>query len=166
MVSDEIWLPIPGLEGRYEVSNHARVRSLSKWKRNGLIKQSEKVGYMTVKLYPGATEDNRTYLVHRLVLMAFVGPCPDGMEALHKNGVSTDNFLSNLRWGTHKDNMHDMQRHGAHRKAMDKRMSLTKEQVEFVRKNYRKIRQVDMARKLGAHRATIQRVHSGERYGN
>lgn len=45
--------------------------------------------------------------MHRLVLLAFVGPCPDGMEACHANDIPTDNRLANLRWGTHADNMRD-----------------------------------------------------------
>lgn len=45
--------------------------------------------------------------VHHLVLEAFVGPCPDGMEACHNNGNGLDNRLENLRWDTHDNNMYD-----------------------------------------------------------
>ncbi len=50
--------------------------------------------------------------VHRLVLEAFVGPCPPGMEGCHNNGDPWDNQLSNLRWDTHKNNMADAMSHG------------------------------------------------------
>jgi hypothetical protein len=42
--------------------------------------------------------------VHRLILEAFIGPRPEGMECCHRNGIKTDNRLSNLEWNTHKEN--------------------------------------------------------------
>lgn len=42
--------------------------------------------------------------IHQIVLEAFCGPCPDGMEVLHGNGIRTDNRLSNLRYGTRSEN--------------------------------------------------------------
>jgi len=50
--------------------------------------------------------------VHRLVLDAFVGPCPDGLEACHLDGDAGNNRVSNLRWDTSKANTDDMRRHG------------------------------------------------------
>ena len=50
--------------------------------------------------------------VHRLVLLAFVGPCPDGMQTCHQDGDRANNSLKNLRWGTGSDNMADAKRHG------------------------------------------------------
>lgn len=50
--------------------------------------------------------------VHRLVLEAFAGPCPPGMQACHINGVRSDNRISNLRWGTVKANANDREIHG------------------------------------------------------
>jgi len=42
--------------------------------------------------------------VHRLVLLAFKGPCPRGREACHKNGNGLDNRIKNLKWGTRSEN--------------------------------------------------------------
>lgn len=50
--------------------------------------------------------------VHRLVLEAFVGPCPEGMECRHLDGNPANNHVDNLRWGTHVDNMADRKAHG------------------------------------------------------
>lgn len=49
---------------------------------------------------------------HRLVLQAFVGPCPEGMEACHNNGNPADNRLENLRWDTPSSNALDKVKHG------------------------------------------------------
>lgn len=47
---------------------------------------------------------NKRYL-HRLVLEAFIGPCPKGLEGLHEDDDPANNRLVNLRWGTRSDNM-------------------------------------------------------------
>lgn len=52
------------------------------------------------------------FLVHRLVLLAFVGPCPEGCDGLHGPGGHTDNRLVNLYWGTPIQNMMDKYRDG------------------------------------------------------
>lgn len=54
----------------------------------------------------------KRYYVHQLVLLAFIGPCPNGMECCHNDGIKTNNDLSNLRWGTPKENGEDKIRHG------------------------------------------------------
>lgn len=50
--------------------------------------------------------------VHRLVLMAFVGPCPEGMEGCHNDGDASNNNLANLRWDTRQANFDDLKKHG------------------------------------------------------
>ena len=54
----------------------------------------------------------KTFTKHRLLLHAFVGPCPEKCEALHINGNKLDNRLENLRWGTRKENVADAIKHG------------------------------------------------------
>lgn len=54
----------------------------------------------------------KKYAAAHLVLLAFVGPCPDGMECCHNDGDCTNNRLLNLRWDTHSANMLDKRRHG------------------------------------------------------
>lgn len=45
--------------------------------------------------------------VHVLVLTAFVGPCPEGHEGLHRDDNPANNWLLNLRWGTRSENLYD-----------------------------------------------------------
>lgn len=73
-------------------------------------------GYLAVAIRPDGQRkhgDNpKTRYVHRLMLEAFVGPCPSGMVACHINDKRDDNRLENLRWGTHKSNSADALRNG------------------------------------------------------
>lgn len=68
-------------------------------------------GYRHVHLADG-DGGCRTEKVHRLVLAAFAGPCPPGMECRHLNGTRDDNRAKNLAWGTRRENCDDTIRHG------------------------------------------------------
>lgn len=118
----ERWLPVVGFEGRYEVSDRGRVRSTAavfpRWvngveqiyHRKEYVKKLTRhpAGYMYASLFDRQTGRENGYAkVHRLVLEAFVGPCPDGMEACHGNDVPGDNRLENLRWDTKRANHAD-----------------------------------------------------------
>lgn len=124
--SDERWRPIPGWEGYYEVSDQGRVRSVDRCLphahvgrqsvRGRVLKPAVRdTGHLVVTLrLPG---HKRLCRVHRLVLTAFRGTCPIGMEGCHNNGDPADNRLSNLRWGTPSSNKYDSVRHGTHANA-------------------------------------------------
>jgi len=96
--------PIPGFPG-YHVTNDGRVFSTRRTGRGkGIdapmrpkVARKDKHGYMRIEVID---ERGRrlTQFVHRLVLFAFVGPCPPGHTAEHKNGVRDDNRLENLCW--------------------------------------------------------------------
>lgn len=121
----EMWRPIPGYFGYYEASNLGRVRSLDRWIRasNGrrrfcpgqIMKQDTCQCYPKVGL--SANGSNKKWLVHRLILLAFVGECPVGMLCCHADDVATNNVLSNLRWDYPRANMLDSVRNGRHRNA-------------------------------------------------
>lgn len=110
--TQEVWKPIPGYEG-YEVSSLGSVKSLpgKQWGRfvrkttRILLGSKDKDGYHRVEIA------GKTVKVHRLVLLAFHGPC-NGLQSRHLNGKNDDNRSSNLRWGTAKENGFDKIVHG------------------------------------------------------
>lgn len=119
----ESWAPVVGYEGFYEVSNLGRVRSVEKRVRTArgtrlrpsVVRKlsANPRGYLTVNLSRGEA-GSRTQHVHTLVLSAFVGPRPEGMEARHLDGNPANNSIANLAWGTHSENNLDRVRHGTH----------------------------------------------------
>jgi hypothetical protein len=80
-------------------------RRLGEWRR--LKPTPQRRGHLAIWL---GRDDQR--FVHRLVLQAFVGPCPEGMECRHLDGNSANNRLENLAWGTCSENSADMVKHG------------------------------------------------------
>lgn len=117
----EEWRPIPGYEGKYEVSNEGRVRSLDRIghgtkprrvKGRILSPGVSAKGYASVYLFNGGNDTGRSWQVHALVLTAFVSERPPGMWGLHNDGNPRNNRVGNLRWGTPSDNVQDSLRHG------------------------------------------------------
>lgn len=135
----EEWRDIPGYVGYYQASNLGRIRSLVR-----LIQSKIDAGVRKEKrvLSPGHNLQGRCQVslcrdgmvrrkqVHRLVLEAFVGPCPVGMEACHgPDNDHRNNRLDNLRWDTKKANFGDAVALGT----MGKPKKLTQEQVDVIR---------------------------------
>lgn len=124
------------------------------WKR--LRPGSHRTGHLMVMLCPG----RHTKFVHRLVLEAFIGPCPEGMEACHNDGNCKNNCATNLRWDTSKANAADKIRHGViPRGEAHKRARLTDEGVRIIRAEIRAgMSHREIAKKLGVGKSTVTRV--------
>lgn len=107
---------IPGFPG-YRVGSDGSVWSCrtkagalkATWHRLRLSRR-RKQRYVTACFRVGPK--NHVRYVHRLVLELFVGPCPEGLEARHLNGIPFDNRVENLCWGTRLENVADRERHG------------------------------------------------------
>jgi len=110
----EIWKPVKGYEGIYEVSNTGIVRSLDRVVMNR--GRSYKVKGKTLKQYP----NNKGYLrvdlrkkgtskegkIHRLVAIHHLGGIDNEKGTVnHKDGIKTNNNAENLEWMTLKENM-------------------------------------------------------------
>lgn len=117
----ELWRPVVGHEADYEVSDLGRVRSLDRertfpnrygtpstrlFKGKLLSPYPNHNGYMIVNLWKARKMHARR--VHALVLEAFVGPRPPGMEGMHGDDDKTNNVLANLSWGTSGENKQQM----------------------------------------------------------
>lgn len=108
----EQWRAVVGHEGRYEISDQGRLRSIRRTSQLLIKGTQTHWGHTSVKLYRHG-KCTRTFL-HAVVLEAFVGPRPHGMESCHNNGNPADNRLANLRWDTKSANIKDVVKHGNH----------------------------------------------------
>ncbi|KDE14258.1 hypothetical protein N505_0105420 [Rhodococcus aetherivorans] len=120
----EMWRPVVGFEGAYEVSNEGQVRSIDRHVagRAGstrLIRgRALKPGTAKRGGYHYVILSGRTRYVHHLVLEAFIGPRPEGdTHTRHLNGNPQDNRVENLQWGTRSENFLDTVEHGMHNNA-------------------------------------------------
>ena len=166
----EIWNPVFGWEMFYEISNLGNVRSLQREGTTnfGLRKYGGKNvksfihgnGYLCVNLTKKDTR--KQYLVHRLVLESFIGQCPVGMEACHKDGNRLNANLSNLRWDTRSNNALDKRNHLTWQGGENCGTSKLKlEQVKFI-KNNKNIPTKILAENFDVSLNTIQRVKANQ----
>lgn len=102
--------------------------------------------------------------VHTLVLLAFVGQCPDGMEGCHNDGNHLNNSVGNLRWDTHKNNMADRNAHGTAPKGEKNPAAiLNRFKAAHIRlMNKCGLLQYEIALLFGVAKQTIQVICSGE----
>lgn len=182
-VDRENWRPVVGYEGLYEVSDWGRVRSVdrvirqkNRWGNVAPRRLSGKIlqptvdkgrfayGRLQVKLGGKSKREQRTRLVHHLVLEAFVGPRPEGTEAAHGDGNAANNRLANLRWATPLENAQDKRRHGtqlvgeAHHLA-----KISDNDARQIREFRGRETCENLARKYGISIAQVSRIQAGVR---
>lgn len=114
---EEEWRPVVGWEGLYEVSSHGRVRSLPRERETGHRKywpggvlRLTKVGSGHLVLTLRNAPRRQQVYVHRVVAEAFLEN-PDSLPIVrHLDDNPGDNRVSNLAWGTYKENTADRYR--------------------------------------------------------
>lgn len=151
---------IYGYAGQYEVDSNGSVFSMfSPWgqPQNKQLKGIKNTrGYLQVALYHPQTRKPKMFLVSRLVLAAFEGPCPNGWTASHLDNDRLNNTFSNLRWETMQDNNRRKKLHGTDRAKRDR---LTETERNFIHHFYHNLgyTQAAIAQTLGRTLTTVNR---------
>ncbi len=155
----ENWLNVVDFEGIYEVSNFGNIRSSKN-------KQLKKITIdSNGRPYLGLWKNNKQKIVrpHKLVLEAFVGKAPQGMECCHNDGNQQNSRLENLRWDTPKNNHADKLKHGTSNTGERCNWAkLTKAKVISIRADIRT--QKEIATEYGVQQSQISRIKNGVRW--
>lgn len=143
-MSTENWKPLPSFPSHFDISDKGRVKFKERtvlstsgrkrhWPERILPLIETSFGYWMVYLWVNGKM--RAKKVHSLVLETFVGPKPEGMQCRHLDGNRKNNELTNLRWGTQKENEADKTTHGTLMVGEKHHMSkLTNQQTAEIRK--------------------------------
>ncbi len=169
-MKNEIWKDIPSYEGKYQASTLGRIKSLER-----TIHSSNQVSSfdITIKariLQPGKRDKcghlsvvlnnpRKSFSVHQLVMLVFVGAPPSGCCVLHNNGNPADNRLSNLRYDTQSENIIDVFRQG---RAWKKLSAEDAEQIKFGL--YCKFSCRELGEMYGVAHQTISKIKNGVRF--
>ena len=156
MDNTETWEYAAGFEDFYEVSDHGRVRNLFTEK----LRKPSGAERRHVALF----KHGKRYevCIGVLVLTTFVGPRPQGMLGLHRDDNPTNNRLSNLYWGTGKENSADALKNGACRRGP---IWVTGDISRVLDLKAAGLGVMSITRYLGLSQHFISRVFHGERFG-
>lgn len=172
----EKWVAVKGYEGLYEVSNFGKVKSLRKISGTCFRKERElslnrlsKDGYVRIAL-------TKNYKVcetkmHRIVAEHFI-PNPLGKETVnHIDGNKLNNRVDNLEWADRHEQLVHAYNHKLKnpvRGCLNVSAKLTQQDVEYIRKNYKRQSTesgtVALAKKFGVTNVVIGNVLRGKTY--
>lgn len=171
-MTDEIWKPVPGYAGLYEISSLGRVKSVPHVRtvvRHGkTIQQDWKGRIMTTGAstgrYPKVNLSNNgkvtTHQVHGLVSSAFIGEKPSALQVCHGDGNKLNPSSDNLRYDTSAGNAADREAHGtAPIGEANPNAKLTEKKVIEIRKDLKTMMQKDVALKHDVPNATVGAIN-------
>lgn len=166
----ELWKPVEGYEGLYEVSSHGRVKALEKrvdsgkchrtWNEHILCTAIDSRGYVRTSLSKDG--HSKTVKIHRLVAEAFISNLDNLPQVNHKDGNKQNNNADNLEWCTQAENM----KHAYHMKLKvlngenNPSSKLSFNDVCYIRE-HKDLGSKALSDLFGVHRKTIQRIVSG-----
>ena len=177
-MSNEVWKPIVGYEGLYEISNLGVIKSLRRTVNKGKCHRTwgehfikygvDGCGYFRTNLAKDGV--NKTFKVHRLVAEAFI-PNPNNLpEVNHKDGNKQNNCVDNLEWCDRHHNMKHAVNIGLKKLhgEFNPGHKLTSEQVEFIKQSYiprhPEFGAVALGKRFGVHRKTISRITTNKNW--
>ncbi len=159
----EIWKDIPEYKNIYQVSNLGQVRSFCGSYLSPIIMKQElnSIGYYRVSLYKD--KKYKRYLVHRLVVAAFIGGISKDKVVNHKDANKTNNEINNLEIVTQSDNVKHSYKLGLQDKKGVKHhfAKLTDVKVKEIKINNKKLSSKELGIMYGVSRQTIADVIFG-----
>jgi len=175
---NETWRSIPSLSGYYEASDLGRIRSTERMvngysarggkpvkmrrKSNILSQNVRGCGYLYVCVCVDGKQAKEQ--VHKLVLMAFVGMRPEGMQACHGDGNQQNNRIDNLRWDTPSNNQSDRLIHGTDLRGENVKTSkLRPEHAAAIKGG---MKEKDALTAFGISRTQFYRIKRGEAWAH
>lgn len=167
---NEIWKPVKGYEGLYEISNYGRVKGMERVTKFGtqnkiyperILKPKRRKGLYSSYVLCN-TNGHKTIMIHRLVALHFI-PNPESKRCInHKDGNKENNHICNLEWVTHKENSKHARDTGLNKQVGNTctLSLLTSEQVLHIRAEYkpRVITQKYLSKKYNVATRTIAHI--------
>ena len=174
-IAKEIWKSIAGYSPDYEVSNLGRVRRITVKNRSVYKELEEPIiikplrtneGYFRLSLWKDGK--HKTFFVHRLVLLTFIGTPLPGQQAAHLDGNCGNNALENLTWATIVENYAHKYIHGTvpsgERNGFSK---LTDAKVRIIREKYKHgHRMANIAKEFSVSHSTVSLIVKGKRWAH
>lgn len=175
---EEVWKTVPGYEGLYEASTFGKVRSLPRTVYTQKTKIARRLPGLI--LHPMTDCDNRQQVslckdykvkvirVHKIILLTFIGPCPENQECCHNDGNASNNHLNNLRYDTGLANARDNVKHGkTNRGEKSPTSKLNANQVIEIRSSYAEGERTNqLAKRFGVGHQQISRIVKRERWAH
>ncbi len=154
-MSEEVWRDIPGYGGVYQASTLGRIRVVR------VLRAGHSRGRLTVAL--SKKRRARSFHVHTLVALTFLGPRPKGRVVAHGDGDAMNNRPANLRYATQRENYEDSVRHGtAYTGARHWKAKLTDHAVTAIRAACGE--QASIAEEHGIAQCTVSQIKSRRRW--
>lgn len=161
--ASEIFVPLKDYEGKYEVSNTGKIRSVKYKNRTGreLVVQPGN-GKWAYKFIHILDKENKSHteLLHRLIAKTFVSNPHNYPDVNHIDGDRNNNHANNLEWCTHEQNMHHAIREGRYTSygENNKQSKLTETQAREILALKGKFTGKEVAEKYGVHPTNVSMI--------
>ncbi|MBR0260777.1 MAG: NUMOD4 motif-containing HNH endonuclease [Selenomonadaceae bacterium] len=160
----EKWAWIPDYEGHYQESTYGRTKSFKKGKVR-IMKPFLQGDYLYVDLCKDGVQ--KTFQINRIVAENFISNPENKPEVNHIDGNKLNNFVGNLEWVTHSENIQHAFATGleeAKRGEHNWQASMTNETAKYIRDNPEGLTGVELAKKFGVSPKIISNIQQGKTY--